>query len=371
MKIAVFGIRGIPDTYSGYETFCSVLLPELVARGHDVTLYCRGGRGRLADYQGVRRESLPSLATKQLDTLTHSFAAAAVARRGDYDVALAFNVANAPAMALFAGGRTATVLNVDGQEWKRGKWGTVGRKVFRVCARVAPHTADVLVTDCDEMKRIYDREFGAPSEVVPYCAPKLLDDSVDEIAEKQVLSDHELSRRDYFITGGRLVPENNIDSIVRSYLASGEERPIAVLGAANYRSPVSIELERLAGLHPNVRLLGHIDDRHDFGVLLRNASMYFHGHSVGGINPSLLEAMGVGARIAAYDTPFNREGLGDTGTYFGDPERSVADSIVDLDNAAADTALREAARERAFGEFSVDRICSRYEDLLRQTVEAG
>ena len=134
-------------------------------------------------------------------------------------------------------------------------------------------------------------------------------------------------------------------------------------------SPVQRELNRLADADSRVNLLGHISDREQFGVLLKNARCYFHGHSVGGINPSLVEAMGVGAFVAANDTEFNREGLGEAGVYFADPDRATEQAIAGFTDANTVNAKRMAAEWRAADEFSVGYICDRYEQVMRRAIE--
>ncbi|MEZ5321669.1 MAG: glycosyltransferase [Microthrixaceae bacterium] len=133
LDIGVYGARGIPSTYSGYETFLTLLLPELARRGDRVTMYCRSGEGfEGSDWQGVRRVVLPAVAGKNSSTLTHGAVAAMAARTARHDVVLVVNVANAAFCALGRYSGQPVVLNVDGQEWLRGKWGGVARYLPRL-----------------------------------------------------------------------------------------------------------------------------------------------------------------------------------------------------------------------------------------------
>ena len=366
LDIGVFGIRTIPSTYSGYETFCTVLLPELVRRGHTVTLYAREAIGSRQNYEGVEKIGLPSIPTKQLDTLSHSVSSAIVARaRRRHDVVLSFNVANAPALAMVTKTGTPTVLNVDGQEWIRGKWGGSAKRVFYECAKMSKNCATALVTDCDAMADIYRSEFGAESEVIPYCWTGLIDEDHRIPADDEYLASVGLTNRGYLVTGGRLIPENHIAEITRSLVESDVDLPIAVLGEANYDSPVARELKELERSDARVRLMGHIANRRDFGVLLRDAVMYLHGHSVGGINPSIVEAMGVGAVISAFDTPFNREAAGEVGNYFVDPTKAVEESKYLLSEDSE--SRRQLAIQRVRDHFSMKAIADQYEELLLAT----
>jgi glycosyltransferase involved in cell wall biosynthesis len=363
LSIGVFGIRTIPSTYGGYETFCTVMLPELVKRGHSVTLYARERPGGKRSYEGVTKVGLPSIPTKQLDTLSHSFVAASAARLKRHDVVLCFNVANAPALNILTKTGTPTVLNVDGQEWIRGNWGNVAKKVFYNCAKLAKRSATKLISDCEAMATVYRNEFESESTVIPYCWTGLIEEDHRLPADDAFLEAVGLKNRSYFVTGGRLIPENHISEITRSHLDTDLDFPIAVLGAAVYGSSVLEELEDLAKSDDRVRLLGHISDRRGFGVLLRDARVYFHGHSVGGINPSIVEAMGVGALIAAYDTPFNREATGPVGHYFANPRIAVSEILPLLETDDADR--RQSGIERVQERFSLKQIVDLYDQVLR------
>jgi glycosyltransferase involved in cell wall biosynthesis len=371
LDIGVFGARGVPSTYSGYETFLSTLLPELARRGHRVTMYCRKGEvDGDGPWRGVHRVVLPALPGKELNTLTHGALASVRARVAGHDVLLVVNAAN----ALFSWFNRLTnqpvVLNTDGQEWLRGKWGPIGRRVFRLSAAVAKRSANGLVADCQAMADVFSNEFGAASTVIPYCSPPLVVQPRPE-----VFAHHGVTERSYFVTGGRLNPENNIDGIATRYAASEAPDPLLVLGAANYDSPVAVALASLAERDPRIRIVGHVGDRDEYLTLLRGATGYLHGHSVGGMNPSLVEAMHAGALIAALDTTFNREVLADTGLFFPGGIGRVEDIsqvIADMGSLSIEESdgLRDAARARADHHFGIDAVTEAYESALRATAAA-
>lgn len=365
LDIGVYGARGIPGTYSGYETFLSVLLPELVERGHKVTMYCRTGRVSAGgDYHGVKRIFLSVPQSKEFETLAHGLSASFRARLAGHDLVFVVNVANSIFCLLARITGQRTVLNTDGQEWLRGKWGPVGKAFFRMSARSAALSASALVSDSKSMARIYKAEFHSRSTVIPYCWTE-----IDEKEDPDVLDVLGLDGKRYFLMAGRLIPENNIDRVAAAYLSSTAEPPLVVLGEANYDSPVQRRLQEMAASSPERLILaGHIGNRGAFAVLIRKATAYFHGHSVGGINPSLVEAMGCGARILAFDTPFNREALADAGTYFREFEHELpllfqeAACVQDPEN---DIALRNHAAARARSLFTVSSVTDAHEVLFR------
>jgi glycosyltransferase involved in cell wall biosynthesis len=369
LDIGVFGARAIPSTYSGYETFLTTLLPRLAGRGHRVTMYCRSGEvtGR-SPYEGVHRVVLPAIPGKSLNTLSHGAVAALRARAARHQVLLVVNVANAP-LCLF---NTATgqpvLLNTDGQEWLRGKWGPRARAYFHFAARHAGRCASGLVSDCAAMADLYEGDFGAPSTVIPYCFP-----APSFTPDRGVPAAFGMEEGRFFVIAGRLNPENNIDAVAEAYAASAVPLPLLVLGVANYDSPVQRRLEDLAAADGRIRLAGHVDDRGAFLSLLATAAAYLHAHSVGGMNPSLVEAMGAGALVVALDTAFNRETLGDAGCYFEPGCGDVAGVLQSVRSAPAaeQDRLRSAATARVRERFGVDDVVEAYEDALRATAAAG
>lgn len=337
------------------------MLPELVARGHRVTMYCRRGEvDPSPSYRGVRCVVLPSVRSKQFSTLTHGYVAAARASTAGHDVLLVVNVGNATACLASRMLGSKVVLNTDGQEWIRLKWGRMGRGVFLASAHLARHCAAALVSDSVAMRDIYRRRFGAESTVIPYCWTRIEPAGTEELAAFGV------EAHKYFLVAGRLTPENNAAAIARAYIKTDLPFPLVVLGTANYRSPVSRELAELEQADSRVVVGGHVADRRAFALLLRESLGYIHGHSVGGINPVLIEAMGCGARIVALDTLFNREALGDCGDYFSDPATdlpTVLDRLLSEPSRENDARRRDAG-ERARTRFSCEAVADAYELLL-------
>lgn len=363
IDIGVYGGRAIPSTYSGYETFLTAVLPRFVDRGHRVTMYCRKGEADdgwegADDFQGVALRWLPAVKGKQFSTLSHGAIAALRARVSRHDVVLVVNVANALYCAAGRYTGQPVVLNTDGQEWLRGKWGRAARTWFKTSARISRFTANALVSDCAAIAAVYRDEFGARSTVIPYCVPPVA-------AAPALDPGFGVQTGAYCVIAGRLNPENNIDRVAREYAESDLPYPLLVLGVANYDSPVARELARLAEADPRIRPIGHVGSRPQFFRLLADAAAYIHAHSVGGMNPSLVEAMGSGAAVVAFDTPFNRETLAGAGTLFefgalGAALHAAIDRPADV-RAAASNEARAIAHER----YSVDAVADGYESLLR------
>ena len=362
LDIGVYGARGVPSTYSGYETFLSLLLPELVERGDKVTMYCRSREEfDSTDWEGVQRRVLPAVPGKNFSTLSHGMVAAVAARCARHDVVLVVNVANATFCAISRYTGQPVVLNVDGQEWLRGKWGATAKTIFHRSAQLAARSANALIADGAAMADIYLDEFKASTTVIPYCVT-----TGSWTASTTPVEAAGLQPGRYLMIAGRHNPENNIDRIAGLYSATDNELPLVVLGTANYDSPVTAAIREIAERDSRIRLLGHVGDRNAFFDLVHHAAIYLHGHSVGGTNPSLVEAMGTGARISAFDTTFSRETLENDGSFFGLDNTSFDAAVTQIltDDPSVDAKVRAAAAERAADVFSVDSVVDAYRDLL-------
>lgn len=303
-RIAILGSRGFPSTYSGYETAVRHIAPDWVSRGIDVTVYCRERNKGLRSWNenGVRCRWSPGVETKTLSTLTFGLTSHLNAARRPYDAALVLNIANGFFLPVLKGAGIGTVVNTDGIEWERGKWGTAARRVFFAGAKASAKYADVLVSDSRGIADIWRKTFGVESEYIPYGAPV-----IESVGDSRVLAEG-IEPGKYALVVARLIPENNID-LTLDALEEGNPFPLVVVGDANYASPIESRLNRLHS-RGAIRWLGHVSDQVLLTQLWANAGVCVHGHSVGGTNPSLLQALGAGAPTIALDTVFNREVLG-------------------------------------------------------------
>ncbi len=303
MRLAIIGSRGFPSTYGGYETLVRHLAPEWVSQGHEVTVYCRqrAERGRLTSVEGVRCIWTPGLDSKSWSTLSFGASSNVDASLRGYDAALVLNVANGFYLPLLKARRIPTVVNTDGIEWERGKWSKAAQKVFYRGAALTAHYADVLVADSQAIARIWQRLFDVSARFIPYGA-RVLDGAGDDRIRSLGLTP-----RTYALVVARLIPENNVELTLDALDLLNGTRPQAVIvGSANYPSPLEARLRELDD-RGQLKWLGHVHDQELLTQLWANCGVYVHGHSVGGTNPALLQALGAGAPTLALDTEFNQE----------------------------------------------------------------
>ena len=359
LRIAMVGTRGVPAAYGGFETAIEEIGQRLAARGHDVTVYCRSAhRSRPRTHLGMTLVHLPALKTKSIETLSHTALSAIHLAFGKrQDAAFVFNAANAPFVPLIRSRGASTAVHVDGLEWKRGKWGRMGKRYYRIAEQMAVKNADALISDAQGIADYYDHEFGIPTELLTYGANILRDPASDRLAELG------LEPGQYHLVVARFEPENHVDVIVDGYTASGATLPLVVVGSAPYSAAYTDRIEQVATADPRIQRLGGVWDQEQLDQLYAHALTYVHGHSVGGTNPSLLRAMGAATATLANDNVFNRDVLGEDGRFWSDAAGVAA--LVEGAEAAAEEAVAIGRRlqERAEETYDWDAIADGYEEL--------
>lgn len=362
LRIAMFGARGLPHTYGGYETVFLEMAPRLVARGHEVIVYNRRSlfQDRPSSYRGVRLIYLPSIETKNLGTLTHSLGCVIDVLFRNVDVILCVNVANALHLILPRLFGKKVACNVDGLEWLRGKWGLLARKYFylnaRLVGRVCPKG---VITDAFGMQRIYAEEFHTPSVCIANGA------NIESSRDADIVRNYGLTPGEYYLIASRMVPENNADLIIAAFNRVRTTKVLAIAGNANYRSDFVAKLQSMAS--GQVKFLGHVANVEHVKELHCNCYAYIHGHMLGGINPALLKALGCGNMVLALNTPFNQEVVQDYGYLF---EKDVNDLVEKMqyveDHPEIAAEYRRRAPQRIREAYTWDHITDQYEELFLQ-----
>ena len=380
LRVAVIGTRGYPSFYGGFETAVRRLAPALADAGWEVTVYGRAGGsaddavrstgpasphgtgGRDGRDPRIVRRVTRGLETRSLSTLTHGLTAVVDAAWRRPDVVLVMNCANGFWLPLLRARGVPTLVNVDGIEWERAKWGRLARLIFRLGAVATARWADRIVCDAREIARRWREDFGVDGVFVPYGADEPLADPVE--------SGLEAGR--YALLVARFVPENTVDEFVEAAERIAERHDVVFVGSSGYGGALDRRVAELAERSPRVRHLGHLRDDRRLHALWRNAGAYFHGHSVGGTNPALVQAMMCGAPIVARDTVYNREVLGDAAVFVPPEPGAIAAGVLTvLDDAGLARRIGDAARRRARERYGWRQVCSAYETELRRLVEGS
>lgn len=362
-RLAILGTRGIPARYGGFETFAEELALHMVAKGVDVTVYCEADRQQPQpqpeNYQSIKLVYLPVTSCGPLTTVLFDLRSLWHARQG-YDVVYMLGYGAAPFCFIPRLWGSKVWINVDGVEWARAKWSRLAQHYFRAMEWFSTWIPDRIIADANGIRTHFQtrHRFTTPCSVIPYGAP-----IVEIDPEEVLLAEWGLSSNTYHLVVARIEPENHVREIVEGYLASSSQFPLVVVG--NHQTGTEYACAVAACADSRVRFLGGVYDKVKLQALRCHALAYCHGHSVGGTNPSLLEALGCGNLVIAHDNVFNREVTGDLGFYFKNADHlpALLERIESLDEVAR-TELRLAAKKRILDNYSWDQICNSYLMLL-------
>jgi len=364
LRIAILGTRGIPANYGGFETFAEELSTRLVDRGHEVTVYgrCHYVPARLEEYRGVRLARLPAIRSKYLETVSHSLLSGLDNLVRPCDVVLVCNAANAFMTWIPRLRGRAVVLNVDGIERLRSKWGRVGKSYYRLGERLATWFPSRVVTDARTIQQYYLTEYRCPSTFIPYGA------GLDRTSSTAVLDRLGLEPGRYLLYVSRLEPENNAHRVIEAYRRSGLELPLVIVGDAPYASRYKQELKELAQGSP-VKMPGAIYGK-GYRELISHCTCYLHATEVGGTHPALLEAMGVGAVAIVNENPENLEVAGECALFCNFGECDTLSQLMKrvVRSPGQVESYGRKARERIARDYSWDSVTDQYEALFNELV---
>lgn len=361
--VAILGTRGIPANYGGFETFAERLALHLVAHGIPTTVYCRTHFAtEESTWRGIRLITLPTIRNKYLDTVVHTFGSALhlILRGGPRNVILC-NAANAPVIPLLRAAGRRVVLNVDGLEWRRSKWGSAGRTWYRMGEWMSVRLASVLVTDAEEVRTYYRVRHDSDSVMIPYGADLL------ERGSGQLPAAIPVVRDGYVLYVSRWEPENNPVLVAAAHAASGVELPLVMLGSAAYAPDLDVAVRRAAAA--TAVLPGAVYGA-GYRALQANARCYIQATEVGGTHPALIEAMGAGNLCLVLDTPENREVAGPGGAWFFADETELTELLrrVERLDRGELSVLRTRTRDWAAAQYSWSSVGEAYLTLLGGSV---
>ncbi|MDH2443004.1 glycosyltransferase [Amnibacterium sp. CER49] len=360
-SVAILGTRGYPSYYGGFETAVRKLAPFLVDAGWNVTVYGRRGSVKSDDADAdARVESVQThgIRTPALSTLTHGFTAALHAVIRPPSVALVMNVANGFVLPLLRLRGIPCVVNVDGIEWERGKWSWFARQMFFAGAKMTAKFANRLIFDAIEVERRWRADFNVTGDYIPYGGDR----------RGQLEAPLDLVNGSYILLVARFVPENSISEFFAAVPALAQDWPVVLVGT-DHGGSFDEEARKLQ-LLANVQWLGHVSDDDLLHSLWQHAGVYFHGHSVGGTNPALVQAMALGAPVVARDTAYNKEVLGDSGVFVqATSEEIYAGVRAVMSDPDTRDRLRQETIQRARAKFTWHLVCSRYGEVLTESAK--
>jgi glycosyltransferase involved in cell wall biosynthesis len=366
MKIALLGTRGIPASYSGFETCVEQLGQRLVERGHEVTVYCRSHHITYPEdsYKGMRLVKLPTVPNKYLDTIVHSLISSVHALFQGYDVCLYFIAGNSLVAWIPRLVGTKTIINVDGLDWKREKWPALAKKYIQFAEFMATQLPNLYLTDSREVQRYYRDKYGSEPPYIPYGS------DVQRLPPGETLERFGLKPQRYILFVGRLVPENCAHHLVEAFRMLETDMKCVIVGDAPYAETYKANLRALAGEDSRIVFTGYVfnEGYHELGS---NAYIFVETSGVGGTHPALIEAMAFGNCVVTHNTPENLETIGDAGFSYDGKEgaKSLHNELYNLlSNEELVNKYRSRANNYAEATYRWDAVTNAYEKLFYRLV---
>ena len=357
-------MRGLPSDLPGAgggERETEEKASRLAQMGYDVTVYCRWhfNRRPSSPYKGIRLVSLPSIPTKNLDTVSHSLLATLhVALADTADIISFHGMGNALYVPLARLLRKKTVVYMDGIDWERPKWGWLARRALRLGARLAMRDADSVYVDNVASQRRFGELFGKPPEVITLAATAHEDPGTD------LLPKHGLEPERYVLFVGLLKPDKGVHLLTEAYSALDTPMPLVIVGDSPDPGDY---VQRLKGTQdPRVRFLGYVYGT-EVEQLFANCLVYVQPSLMEGNSPALMTAMAYGRCVVASDIEQNLETVGDAPTFAaGDPGSLASVLGCLLEEPSKIARAGDAARRRIETLYSWDRVVENLDHLYRR-----
>jgi glycosyltransferase involved in cell wall biosynthesis len=313
MKIGIIGSRGIPNHHGGFEQFAEYFAVFLAKNGVDVSVYNSSLHPYTKpDYEGVNiitcKDPEDKLGTA--GQFIYDLNCILDARKRHFDIILQLGYTSSSIWHFLMPKSSLVVTNMDGLEWKRSKYGNLTKKFLKYAEKLAALHSDFLISDSLGIQEYLKNTYNKESEFIAYGANLFNDPNAD------ILKAYNLSPNSYNLLIARIEPENNIEEIIEG--AKDHKYPLVVIGDMT-KTKLGVRLHDKYRNHANLIFLGAIYNTNHLNNLRYYAHAYFHGHSVGGTNPSLLEAMSCRCKIIAHNNPFNKSVLQNKALFFTDP----------------------------------------------------
>ncbi|MFN8290131.1 MAG: DUF1972 domain-containing protein [Chitinophagaceae bacterium] len=354
------GSRGIPNYYGGFEQFAQYLSAGLQQRGHEVFVYNSHRHPyKKTKWNGVHiihcKDPEQTLGTA--GQFLYDRNCLRDARNRNFDVLLHLGYTSDSIWHRHWPGEAINIVNMDGLEWQRKKYNRLTRWFLKKAESLAARKGNVLVADSPVIKEYLEKKYQKEAHFIPYAA------EVFSGPDPVYLQRFNLQPGAYYLLIARMVPENNIEMIIRGFLASSAQYPLLIIGDTSNRfgSYITSVYNR-----KNIHYPGPLYDQVVLNNLRFYCAGYFHGHSAGGTNPSLLEAMACGCDIIAHDNSFNRSVLGDDACYFSSSE-AVSNTLSARNDRAEKEKRSKANLEKIKQQYSTAGIIDRYENLMLES----
>lgn len=360
LKIGILGSRGIPNRYGGYEQFAEYLSAGLVERGHRVYVY----NSSLHPYQSGQWKGVniihcydPEDKLGTFGQFVYDWNCFRDARKRGFDILLQLGYTSNAIWYPFWPKKAKNFIHMDGLEWQRSKYHRLIRFFLKKVEALAAGKGDGLIADSMAIQRHIQERYKRPAVYIAYGAKPC------RRPDEAHLNTYSLQAGQYYLLVARFVPENMLEKIILGYLQAQTGLPLVLIGnTANKYGQYLVDTYK----SPDISFVGSIFDKKVLDSLRFFCRLYFHGHSVGGTNPSLLDAMACSAIICAHDNVFNRAILGEDAFFFTESE-DIVEVLKRKKTKDKGDSWRRNNLNKIEGEFNWNRIIQAYEDLFLES----
>lgn len=359
MKVAILGTRGIPNNHGGFEQFSEYLSRHLVESGHEVYVYNSHNHPYTEKiWQGVHliHKYDPEFKLGTFGQFIYDFNCILDSRNRNFDIILQLGYTSSSVWGWMLPRNSIIATNMDGLEWKRSKYSKYVQMFLKHAEKWAVKTSDHLIADSIGIKNYLETKYKREAQFIAYGA------HLFDLAEKGILADYDLEPFLYNMLIARLEPENNIETILDGVVKSSTNKLFLVIGKHNTKYGEYLKTKYKKS--KTIKFMGGIYNQEHLNNLRYWSNIYFHGHSVGGTNPSLLEAMATNCFIVAHDNIFNRSVLQSNALYFSTAkdisrflnlEKSDYNELVVNNRKAIETQYSWPLINRQYEEFLVSK----------------
>ncbi|HPJ09187.1 MAG TPA: DUF1972 domain-containing protein [Flavobacterium sp.] len=358
MKIAILGTRGVPNYYGGFEQFAEFFSVYLVEKGHEVYVYNSHNhpfQEKLFHGVHILHQNDPEHKMGTFGQFIYDYNCIIDSRKRNFDIILQLGYTSNSIWFPLLPKKSIIITNMDGLEWKRTKYSRPVQQFLKFAERLAAMSSDYLVSDSLGIQSFLKKQYKKDSTFIAYGAHPF------EHPNEALLAHYDVEKGKYNMIMARFEPENNLDMVLEG-VSLNEDDKTTILVVGNHNTKYGEYLKGKFKYFPHIRFIGGVYNIDHLDNLRYFSNLYFHGHSVGGTNPSLLEAMASKALVIAHDNDFNKGILKDNAYYFSSAAQvtNILKTIQKNDNLP----MVESNYEAIINEYNWEKINGEYLQLF-------
>lgn len=359
LSLAIVGIRGLPNNYGGFETLAEYLV-ERLSEEINITVFCssKDMETRLPEFKGAKLKYIPVTSHGSLGILYDSISLLIAVFK--YDKILFLGFGGGFIIPLLKRYKSKIILNIGGLDWKRDKWSSFAQKVIKRAEKFLIKFSGEIVSDNVGIQQYITNEYERESTLIEYGG----DQAQKRNITKEALINYPFLKNDYAFIVTRIQPDNNIEMILEAF-TNQSVLPLVMVGNWD-NSQYGEEIKAKCLNKHNLILLDAIYDREKLDILRSNCKIYIHGHSAGGTNPSLVEAMYLGLPVFAFASGYNEHTTKNEALYFHNKEELIA--LINNSNAINMQAMGEKLQQIAENRYVWSTIANKYKEIILKDI---